>query len=62
MRSNPRNHYPTDADRVDALWDRINNTQEERFQDSSAYTGDTLDDAAATISLLAAMVPTAEEE
>lgn len=62
MRSNPRNHHPTDADRIDALWDRINdpNTREERSHDVSRHSDDTLDYAA--ISLFAAMVPTAEEE
>ncbi|MGI8484434.1 MAG: hypothetical protein ACR2OU_09225 [Thermomicrobiales bacterium] len=62
MRSNSRNHHPTDADRVDALWDRINdtNTQEKRSKDPSEHSDDTLDCAA--ISLLSAIVPTAEEE
>ncbi|MGI8403656.1 MAG: hypothetical protein ACR2OE_02605 [Thermomicrobiales bacterium] len=60
MRPDPRNHHPTDADRVDALWDRINNTRDERSQHPSANTADTIDHAA--ISVLAAMVPPVEED
>ena len=58
MRPDPL--HPNDEDRVDALWDRLNGTQNERSHQQSENSEDTIDYAA--ISLLASMVPTVEEE
>ncbi|MGI8404437.1 MAG: hypothetical protein ACR2OE_06680, partial [Thermomicrobiales bacterium] len=59
MRPDPL--HSNDADRVDALWDRINGTREERYPNQSQNSADTIDAAEAAISMLAAMVPPVEE-
>jgi hypothetical protein len=62
MRPDSRHRRTIDEDRVDELWDRINGTLDGRAQPLSQSSADTIDPAAATISLLATIVPPVEEE
>lgn len=62
MHPDSRHRHTIDEDRVDELRDRINGTLHGRAQPLSQNSADTIDPAAATISLLASMVPPVEEE